>query len=169
MDAPSRTRHEPAAKAESAEEFLRREIEGAQAALSQSLRDAKGTLAHAADARTWVRQFPWLSLGASAGLGFAISSLVTPSRGEELREKLAQLKEELQGRKEKWKERRKEKRKDRRAAAAAAIPEEPQGRSLWVLALSSVVQLLLRAFSVAEPQTEHVVKIVGVNQASAES
>lgn len=63
----------------------------AKLAMSQTLHEMADSLKDAADPRAWTAQYPWVSLGAAAAVGFLLASAVTPSRDETLAQRLKSL------------------------------------------------------------------------------
>lgn len=72
-------------------EVLDEQMEQAKKAVLRTLDDVKANLGTAADVRLWTQRYPWIAVGVAAATGFAAASLVTPSRGEKLQDKLDEL------------------------------------------------------------------------------
>ena len=72
-------------------QVLDRQVAEAKEAVLRTLDDVKANLGTAADVRLWTQRYPWLAVGVAAATGFAAASLVTPSRGQSLQDKIDEL------------------------------------------------------------------------------
>ena len=72
-------------------QVLDRQVAEAKEAVLRTLDDVKANLGTAADLRLWTQRYPWLAVGVAAATGFAAASLVTPSRGQTLQDKVDEL------------------------------------------------------------------------------
>jgi hypothetical protein len=87
-------RNKPADKLSDAD-FLNRQAEEAMAAIKRTLTQMKGDLAEGANPVEWAREYPWLTLGASAVAGFVATSMLVPSKEEQALRKLAKIERAL--------------------------------------------------------------------------
>src|SRR4051794_16509746 len=76
-------------------DFLNRQAEEAMAAIKRTLAQMKGDLAEGANPVEWAREYPWLTLGASAVAGFVATSMLVPSKEEQALRKLARIERAL--------------------------------------------------------------------------
>src|SRR4051812_28685421 len=76
-------------------DFLNRQAEEAMAAIKRTLTQMKGDLAEGANPVEWAREYPWLTLGASAVAGFVATSMLVPSKEEQALRKLAKIERAL--------------------------------------------------------------------------
>jgi len=65
------------------------------AAIKRTLTQMKGDLAEGANPVEWAREYPWLTLGASAVAGFVATSMLVPSKEEQALRKLARIERAL--------------------------------------------------------------------------
>jgi len=65
------------------------------AAIKRTFTQMKGDLAEGANPVEWAREYPWLTLGASAVAGFVATSMVVPSKEEQALRKLAKIERAL--------------------------------------------------------------------------
>lgn len=72
-------------------DFLALQATRAREAMGQALHQMADALKEGTDPRAWVQQYPLISMGAAAALGFLAASAVTPSREETLKERLREL------------------------------------------------------------------------------
>jgi hypothetical protein len=76
-------------------DFLNRQAEEAMAAIKRTFTQMKGDLAEGANPVEWAREYPWLTLGASAVAGFVATSMLVPSKEEQALRKLAKIERAL--------------------------------------------------------------------------
>jgi hypothetical protein len=76
-------------------DFLSRQAEEAMAAIKRTLTEMKGELAEGVNPVEWAREYPWLTLGASAVAGFVATSMLVPSKEEQALRKLARIERAL--------------------------------------------------------------------------
>lgn len=72
-------------------DFLAVQATHAREAMGQALHEMADALKQGTDPRAWVQQYPLISMGAAAALGFLAASAVTPSRDETLKQRLREL------------------------------------------------------------------------------
>jgi hypothetical protein len=65
------------------------------AAIKRTLAQMKGQLAEGANPVEWAREYPWITLGASAVAGFVATSMLVPSKEEQALRKLAKIERAL--------------------------------------------------------------------------
>jgi len=65
------------------------------AAIKRTFTQMKGDLAEGANPVEWAREYPWLTLGASAVAGFVATSMLVPSKEEQALRKLAKIERAL--------------------------------------------------------------------------
>jgi hypothetical protein len=65
------------------------------AALKRTFTQMKGQLAEGANPVEWAREYPWITLGASAVAGFVATSMLVPSKEEQALRKLAKIERAL--------------------------------------------------------------------------
>jgi hypothetical protein len=75
--------------------YLAQQAVDAQAAIKRTLKDLKTGLAQGANPSGWVREYPWISLGASVVAGFVATAAVVPSKEERALRKLARIERAL--------------------------------------------------------------------------
>jgi len=88
----------PANKPDSAlsdSEYLARQADEAMAALRRTFAEIKGGLAEGANPVEWAREYPWVTLGASAVAGFVATAMLVPSKEEQALKKLARIERAL--------------------------------------------------------------------------
>jgi len=72
-------------------QFLEQEAARAKLAMVRTLVEMREGLGQTLDARSWIREFPWLSLGAGSVLGFFGGAGLTPAANEPWRDKWSDL------------------------------------------------------------------------------
>lgn len=72
-------------------EYLQRQAELAKNAMRTTLAEMKDAAVELADPRVWTREHPLISLGVSAGLGFALASALTPAREQTFSDRMHSL------------------------------------------------------------------------------
>ncbi len=95
-DAPA-AEPRPGAPAPKSDEsaYLAQQAADAQAAIKRTLNDIKTGLAQGANPSGWVREYPWISLGASVVAGFVATTAIVPSKEERALRKLARIERAL--------------------------------------------------------------------------
>jgi hypothetical protein len=76
-------------------EFLARQADEAMAAIRRTMAEIKGGLAEGANPVEWAREYPWITLGASAVAGFVATTMLVPSKEEQALRKLARIERAL--------------------------------------------------------------------------
>ncbi|CAN5439083.1 hypothetical protein BH09PLA1_BH09PLA1_19420 [soil metagenome] len=104
--------------------YLQREARQAKQAMSHAVSAATRDLAHSIDPRTWTAAHPWIAMSTAAVGGFVAASKVVPSRDEEWRDKLQQIREAVIG------EPRRDRSEDSRADSADEKPGKSKTRSI---------------------------------------
>jgi len=92
---PNADRPQPLHPESSEADFLSLQQEHAKAAIGRVVSEIKGALAEGADPRTWVHQYPWATLGATAVAGFVAATMLIPSREQQALKKLAEIERAL--------------------------------------------------------------------------
>jgi len=92
---PNADRPQPLHPESSEADFLTLQQEHAKAAIGRVVSEIKGALAQGADPRTWVHQYPWATLGATAVAGFVAATMLIPSREQQALKKLAEIERAL--------------------------------------------------------------------------
>jgi hypothetical protein len=92
---PNADRPQPLHPESSEADFLTLQQEHARAAIGRVVSEIKGALAEGADPRTWVHQYPWATLGATAVAGFVAATMLIPSREQQALKKLAEIERAL--------------------------------------------------------------------------
>lgn len=72
-------------------QYLDRQAQQAKDAMGRVADQIKALAREAADPRPYVEQYPWISMGAAAVVGFLAGTMVTPARGQSLGERLSSL------------------------------------------------------------------------------
>lgn len=72
-------------------QYLDRQAQQAKDAMGQVIDQIKVLAKDASNPRPYVEQYPWISMGASAVLGFLAGSAITPARGQTLGDRLSNL------------------------------------------------------------------------------
>jgi hypothetical protein len=87
--------HKPAADKLNDADFLNRQAEEAMAAIKRTFTQMKDDLAEGANPVEWAREYPWITLGASAVAGFVATAMIVPSKEEQALRKLARIERAL--------------------------------------------------------------------------
>lgn len=95
QNAPNEDRPEPLHPEASEADFLTLQQEHAKAAIGRAVSELKNALAQGADPRHLMKQYPWMTLGASAVAGFLATSMLVPSKEEQALKKLAAIEKAL--------------------------------------------------------------------------
>ena len=72
-------------------QFLEQEAARAKLAMVRTVLEMKEGLGQTIDARSWIREFPWVSLGAGSVLGFLGGVGLTPAADQDWRDKWSDL------------------------------------------------------------------------------
>jgi hypothetical protein len=95
QNAPNEDRPQPLHPEASEADFLTLQQEHAKAAIGRAVSELKNALAQGADPRQLMKQYPWVTLGASAVAGFIATSMLVPSKEEQALKKLAAIEKAL--------------------------------------------------------------------------
>lgn len=158
-------------------EMLRDEAHDAGAAFRQTLDMLRDEVQQSFSAERIVRDHPWITLAASLAAGFAIGAVITPRKGEKLRERFESLNASGEDAASDEPPRRKRRRRKPQRSATKSGLAAMLITSLWGLMQSSVVSLLMaqlqrkppqqsQAYSAA-PQSEGVSEATTANSANA--
>jgi hypothetical protein len=71
--------------------YLKEQAANAKAAIKQALGDFGKGLGHGVDPRAWTQEYPWMSLGAAAVVGFVTTSMLVPSKEEQALKRLQKI------------------------------------------------------------------------------
>lgn len=72
-------------------EYLEREADEASRAAGQTMSHLKETLKGVADIKSWLREYPWSSLGAAAAAGLLVATALVPKKRKRSEEDAALL------------------------------------------------------------------------------
>jgi hypothetical protein len=75
--------------------FLAQQAADAKAALTRTLSELGTGLGQSVNLAGWTRQYPWMTLGASAVAGFVASAALVPSKEDQALKKLAKIERAL--------------------------------------------------------------------------
>jgi len=95
QNAPNEDRPQPLHPESSEADFLTLQQEHAKAAIGRAVSELKNALAQGADPRHLMKQYPWMTLGASAVAGFLATSMLVPSKEEQALKRLAAIEKAL--------------------------------------------------------------------------
>jgi hypothetical protein len=95
QNAPNEDRPEPLHPEANEADFLTLQQEHAKAAIGRAVSELKNALAQGADPRHLMKQYPWMTLGASAVAGFVATSMLVPSKEEQALKRLAAIEKAL--------------------------------------------------------------------------
>jgi len=95
MAGPSPSVQLPKDKSLSEAMYLKEQSANAKAAIKNALTDFGKGLGHGVDPRAWTQEYPWMSVGAAAILGFVAASAVIPSKEEQALKRLARIEKAL--------------------------------------------------------------------------
>jgi len=76
-------------------DYLAKQAQDAQAAISQVFQDLKAKLGQGVDPKAWAKEHPWIAVGAAAVAGFAATAALVPSKEEQTLKKLAAIERAL--------------------------------------------------------------------------
>lgn len=91
---PASDAGKPAHEASEAE-FLKRQAADARAALSRVCSEAAAKLGQGVNPVAWAKEFPWITLGASAVAGFVATAMIVPTKEQQALNKLAAIERAL--------------------------------------------------------------------------
>jgi hypothetical protein len=95
QNAPNEDRLQPLHPESNEADFLTLQQEHAKAAIGRAVSELKNALAQGADPRHLMKQYPWMTLGASAVAGFLATSMLVPSKEEQALKRLAAIEKAL--------------------------------------------------------------------------
>src|SRR5262245_20660445 len=72
-------------------QFLEQEADQAKLAMFRTILEMRQGLQQTVDVRSWIREYPWVSLGAGSLLGFAGAFGLTPGANQPWEEKWSEL------------------------------------------------------------------------------
>jgi hypothetical protein len=75
--------------------FLAQQATDAKAAMSATLADIGRGFGQSVNVGAWTREYPWITLGASAVAGFAASAVLVPSKEDQALKRLAKIERAL--------------------------------------------------------------------------
>ena len=118
-------------------QFLEQEAEQAKLAMFRTILEMRQGVQQTVDLRSWIREYPWVSLGAGSVLGFAGAFSLTPGANQPWEEKWSELSARVE----------KLARSAKRSAAPTATngAHAPPKKSLLRLAAGSLLKMLLKA------------------------
>src|SRR5262245_31577654 len=117
-------------------EFLELEAQRAKLAMVRTVLEMKDDLGQTLDARSWIREFPWISLGAGSVLGFLGGVGLTPAANQAWRDKWSNLAARAD---------RLARKAGQAAAASASHQNGTRKKSLLSLIAGQVFKAVLRA------------------------
>ena len=82
---------------ESEKEYLDRQMAAAKRAIGETLGSAKEEVKTLASPKVWTREHPWAAVAASAAAGVAAALVLTPKRGESVKDQWYKVKVKLAG------------------------------------------------------------------------
>jgi hypothetical protein len=95
QNAPNEDRPQPLHPEASEADFLTLQQEHAKAAIGRAVSELKDALAQGANPAHLMKQYPWMTLGASAVAGFVAASMLVPSKEEQALKRLAAIEKAL--------------------------------------------------------------------------